>query len=425
MPNVLTPQQLPTLLRPGNTVFIQGGPGEPSAILQALALDAEASAGIHYIGVSIPGVNDFNPARFHPDARFSTFFVHGDLSLPEYAEQIRFLPMHYRSIYDYLATLPRIDIALIQLSPPDSRGMCSFGPSVDFVPAVLGRAQLVVAQINRRLPVTSGAPELHFESLDYVVEADHSLPEPPVSLPSTQLEAISDNVAKLIEDGDTLQTGIGRLPAAILQKLEHHRDLGLHSGMLTAEVRYLIEAGVMTGSRKSIDRGRHVAGIAVGDSALYQWSADCGNIDWRPVAYTHDIRTLAQIDNFVAVNSALEVDLMGQANAEMINGRQVSATGGLLDFIRGARLSRNGRSVIALPATTSGGQTSRLVARLGSDSITSVPRSDVDYVVTEYGIARLAGASQHERAQALISIAAPRFRDELARQWHAVNSRRV
>lgn len=407
------------------TVFIQGGTGEPSQLLQMLSTIPEASDGVHYVGVFIPGINDFNPARFHSGARFSTFFVHGDLGSPDFADRVRFLPMHYRAIYDYLAALPRIDVALIQVSRPDHNGLCSLGPAVDFVPAILDKTQLLVAEINSQMPNTLGAPALSFTNLDYVLETDHALPSPKAAPSSEQLLAVAENVAQLIRDGDTLQTGIGKLPAAILQNLKHHQHLGLHSGMMTAEVQNLIEAGVMTGGRKSIDRGRHVAGIAYGESDLYEWAAHRSDFEWRSVDYTHDIRTLSRIDNFVALNSALEVDLLGQANAEMIAGRQISASGGLLDFIRGARLSHNGRSILALPATAAGGSVSKVVSRLSHDSVVTIPRNDIDYVVTEHGIAHLSGASTEERARRMIDIAAPQFRDYLWQEWEFLQSKRV
>ena len=416
MPEPIALSRLPDLLRPGMTVFIGGASGEPTPLLEALAAAPERSAGVHYVGCRIPGLNVIDPASFHPAARLTSFFVFGEIARSHAAGRVRFLPLHYSGIWQYLATLP-VDLALIQTTPPDERGQCSLGVSVHFVPAVLERAKRVVAEVNTAMPRPRASYAVPSERFDYVVETERPLPTLPGGELPDEVQRIGTHVASLIEDGDTIQIGIGKVPAAVLAALRNHRDLGLHSGLVADEVADLHAAGVMTGARKSHDRRLMVGTAAIGTKRVYDWAAGCPELELAPVSYTHDVRVIARIDNFVAINSVLAVDLSGQANAEMLGSRQVSGTGGLLDFVRGARLSEGGRSILALPSTAAGGTASRIVLRLGESDVVSCPRADADIVVTEHGIARLRDKSLDERAEALIAIAAPGFRAELEHGW--------
>jgi 4-hydroxybutyrate CoA-transferase len=274
----------------------------------------------------------------------------------------------------------------------------SLGCCVDFQPAILDRAKTVVAEINRQMPVPPRAPTIPLSRLDYVAEVDHPLPQVVGGAPGPTLARIAAHVADIVKDGDTVQCGIG-----------------VQGGMVADAMVDLAVAGTLTGARKSIDAGLHVCGAALGTEKVYDWVREREDVLFMPVGYTHDVRVISQLDNFVSVNSVLEVDLTGQANAETVNGRQISGTGGLVDFVRGARMSKGGRSVIALPATAAGGEVSRIVARLSGDAVVSCPRADIDYVVTEYGAAHLSPLAIAERGPALIEIAAPAFRDELRR----------
>jgi 4-hydroxybutyrate CoA-transferase len=404
MPTTITADRLPDLLRPGMTVFVQGASGEPTPLLQALAAAPAASARVHYVGCLIPGLNVIDPASFHPDARLTSFFVAGDIAKSHAAGRVRFLPLHYSGIWQYLSGLP-VDLALIQVTPPDDRGNCSLGVSVHFVPAVLERAKLIVAEINRAMPRPRSGFGVPYRRLDYVVETERPVLALPSGSLSDDIRRIGANVASLIEDGDVIQIGIGRVPAAVLEALQDRRALGLHSGLVADQVADLHAAGVM---------GRMVCTAAIGTAKVYDWARDCPDLAFAPVSHTHDLAVMAAIPNLVAINSVLSVDLTGQANAEMLDGRQVSGTGGLLDFVRGARASPGGRSILALPSTAAGGKISRIVPRLGERDIVSCPRADADIVVTEHGIARLRAKSLAERAEALIAIADPAFRDELA-----------
>jgi 4-hydroxybutyrate CoA-transferase len=421
MPQKITAEQVPDLLRPGMTVFVQGASGEPSPLLRALAAAPEASDGVHYAGCFIPGVNWIDPASFHPIARLTSFFVFGDVARSYAAGKVRLLPLHYSGIWDYLMGL-EVDLALLQATPPDRHGRCSLGVSVHFVPAVLDRARAIVAEINAAMPRPAQSFEIPYDRLDWVVESERPLVGLTTADPAPEIDRIGQNVASLIEDGDTIQIGIGKVPAAVLGSLRDRRDLGLHGGLVSDEVAELHAAGVLTGARKSHERGTMVCTAALGGERVYQWAGRCPNLRFAPVSHTHDLRVIAQIDRFVAINSVLSVDLYGQANAEMLDGRQVSGTGGLLDFVRGARLAKDGRSILALPASA-GGKASRIVPRLGEGEVVSCPRADADIVVTENGVAHLRDKSIDERAAAMIAIADPGFRDALAGEWAAIRRR--
>lgn len=423
MPKVIGADRLPALLRPGMTVFVQGASGQPLPLLEALAAAPAASDRVDYVGCFIPGVNTVDPAAWHPRARLTSPFVFDALAASYAAGRVRFLPVHYSAFERHLRDLD-IDLALIQVTPPDGAGKCSLGVSIHFVPAALTRARAIVAEVNRALPRPRASVTIPFARLDYVVETDRPLPNLAGGAPSPEALRIGAHVASLIADGETIQIGIGKVPAAVLGALRDRRDLGLHGGLVSDEVAELHACGVLTGARKSRDRGVLVCTAALGGPRVYEWAATCGQLRFAPVGHTHDIRVIAGIDHFVAINSVLAVDLFGQANAETVAGRQVSGTGGLLDFVRGAQLSKGGRSILALPATAAGGKTSRIVAALGAGDVVSCPRADADFVVTEYGIAKLRGKSLDERAEALIAIAAPAFRDRLAAGWAALRADR-
>ncbi len=416
----IAPDDVPGLLRPGMTVFVQGAASEPLALVEALRRAPEASAGVTFVQLNIPGVNRIDYAALHPDSRQVAFFATRDLEASLAAGRIRLPPYHLSEMHAYLCRRARFDLALVQVSPPDGEGLCSFAVAGDVVPEVLDRARVVVAEINAAMPRSPGAPTAAFQRFDYVVERDHPLIEVSTPPPDEALRAIGRHVATLIEDGDTIEFGIGSAPAAVLAALEGHRELGVHTGLIGDSLVDLVRSGAVTNARKLIDRGRIVAAHAVGTRRLYDALRDGMPVDFRPIAYTHGQQVLAGLDRFVAINSVISVDLYGQANAEMVAGRFVSGTGGLLDFVRGARCAARGRSILALPSTAAGGTISRIVAAL--DSVVSVPRGDADTVVTEHGIASLRDRSGDERAEALIAIAAPQFRAKLSDAWTQLRS---
>ncbi len=417
MTKTISPADLAGLLKPGMTVFVQGATGEPTVLIQALADAPEASRGVHYVGCFLAGVNQSDPAGFHPEASGTAFFVYGPFEDSFNAGKLRLVPAGYRSIYAYLERLERIDLALIQTSPPDADGDYTLGFAVDFQPAVLARAACVVAEVNHRMPTLAGSVKVPAADVDYAVETDR----PVLSLDTGELgevaERIGHNVAGLVDDGAVIQIGIGKLPAAILKALDGKRDLGLQGGMVADGCIELVEKGVLTGRLKTVEPDRMVCGCALGSTRLYDWLAERDDVLYRPASYTHETRVIGEVDNFFSINSVLEVDLLGQANAEMLAGRQVSGTGGLMDFVRGARMSRGGKSILAIESTAARGRFSRIVPRIGADGVVSCARGDIDHVVTEHGVADLRDKSLGERADALIAIADPAFQDDLAAAW--------
>jgi len=417
MPKTISAAEVPGLLRPGLTVFVQGAVGEPLVLGQALADAGEASRGVHYLSCLVPGVNKTDFAAFHETASLTAFFVQAELRQSFAAGKVRFLPLHYSGICSYMRRQPAVDVLLMQVAPPDADGMCSLGLSVDFVPLMLDGAKVVVAEVNANMPAPPGSPKIPYARLDYVVETDRALPELPTGEMPAVIATIGQKVAELIHDGDCIQIGIGKIPAAILTCLKDRKHLGLHGGMVTDEVADLVDAGALDSSRKTIDPGLLICGAAMGTQRVFDWAAVQDNVIFKGADYTHNVPIVAQIDNFVSINSTLEVDLTGQANSETLDGRQISGTGGLVDFVRGARMANNGRSILALSATAARGKISRITPTLSAGSAISCPRADIDYVVTEFGAARLKDKSVDERAEALIAIAAPAFHDELSQAW--------
>ncbi|MFZ5653757.1 MAG: acetyl-CoA hydrolase/transferase family protein [Pseudomonadota bacterium] len=419
MPRWIQAAEVGALLRPGMTVFVAGGAAEPRAIGRALRAQPEASAGVTYVGAVFPGARPTPFADLHPDARLLTCMLTPGLRELYAAGRVGLVPLQYRAIYDWLERALEPDIALLQLTPPDAGGRCAYGLRLDFQPAALARAKLVVAEINRALPRLPGCPTIGLEEIDCAVEVERPPAlEPPPAIDATA-RAIGAEIARWVRDGDCLQVGVGSIPDAALAALAGHNDLGVHSGMIAHGIAALARRGVITGARKALDRGRIVTGFVTGDADTLDWAQRTPELQLRPVNYTHDQGVLAGIDNFVAINSAVEVDLFGQINAEMIGGRQHSGTGGGLDFIRGALRARGGRSIIALPATAAGGTVSRIVPALAQGTVATAPRTDADLFITEYGAAAVRHLDTRARAEALIGIAAPRFRDWLRAAWRA------
>jgi 4-hydroxybutyrate CoA-transferase len=420
MPEILTLDGVAALLKPGMTVFVQGSIGQPTAILEALGRSSRALEGVHFVSPLTPGLNGFPFDPGNERNRLTTFFDYKGLRQTWQGGRIDFVPLHYSEIVPWLRGVGRIDLAIIMVAEPHDDGGSSVGLAADFVPDILPRCDAVLAQCNPSMPRMAGAPVLPAAKLDYVVHADRPLPVVGEVANDATSAAIAQNVATLVRDGDTIQYGVGRLPQLAAAELVGKQDLGLHTGLASPVMRQLVESGALTGRLKSRDRGRHITGAICGDRAFYDWCAASGDIALRPVSYTHDIEVLGSIDNLVAINSALEVDLFGQTNAEMAGRTQISATGGLVDFLRGARRSRDGRAIICLPSARAGGTKSNIVPRI--ESIVTVARTDIDFVVTEHGMAELAYLSTEKRAEALIAIAAPQFRDMLEDGWRGTAS---
>jgi acyl-CoA hydrolase len=333
----------------------------------------------------------------------------GELRELSRSGRLEVVPCHYSALPRMFAErrLP-CDVGLVQVSAPDENGRCSLGIGVDYVADALRHTPVLIAEINQRMPVTVGTPRIPLDRFAATITTDRPLPEDPSRAPGLTEQRIAAHVAELVDDGDTVQLGVGSLGAAVLNALAGHEDLGFHTGMVTDGLLRLVDKGVATGSRKEIDPGLIVAGTALGSAELYQRVPELP-AKFLPTSYTHSPQVLSQLRSLVAVNFAVEVDLSGQVGAEISRGVYVGAVGGQVDFARAAALTGK-RSIIALRAT-SGGRSTIKVALDGGAVTTS--RSDVDAVVTEYGVAHLRGCSIRERAERMIAIAAPEFRDQL------------
>lgn len=413
------------LLRPGMRVYVQGGASEPCEFSVALAQAPDSCRGVTFFQFNVPGLNRTDFSSLGPEARQVAFFATRDLERAIVAGRATIMPNHIHDAFIFLTRRARFDLAIVAVSPPDGRGQCSFGVSGDMVPFVLDRAGLAIAAINPAIPHTPGAPSVALSRFDHVFEAEAKLLEiAPPALNAANL-ALGLHVAELIEDGDTLEMGVGATPSAVMAALSGKRDLGIHTGLMSDSILDLYQAGVVTGAAKNVDRGRIVSGVAVGSKRLYDALGAGLPVDLRPVSYTHDPAIIDRLDRFVAVNSVIEIDLFGQANAEIAGGRFISGTGGLLDFVRAARRAPHGRSILALVATAAGGKISRIVPALAQGTPACVPRAEADYVATEHGVAVLRDKTADERAEALIAVAAPAFRDALMAGWKAVRAGKV
>ncbi len=404
----------------GANVFISGGCGQPDAVLAVVA-EAALSSKIRIIDCSVPGMTATELDRLSSQAILNTGFFLGAYRPFHEQGRLEYVPAYHSARYRAMEDDYNINIVLIKVSEPNEQGVCSASLHADYSQELLDKADVVIAEINANMPFISDALQIPLADIDYSLSSDTPLREYGVAAGGDLDLVIAQHIAGLVDDGDCLQLGIGALPVSILQTLGDKKDLGVHTGLLTEAFVPLVEAGVVNGSKKSIDKGKMTTGIVAGNREFYQWCGNYSGLSMRPVSYTHNAGVLSQIDNLVAINTTLEIDLFGQINSETIRGKQIGGGGGLVDFLRGARSSRGGRSIIALQSTAKGGSISKIAPLLKTAPVTAI-RNDVDYVVTEYGIARLSNLAVEKRAEALIAIAHPDFREELAAQWSELMS---
>lgn len=411
MPINQTLEAVVSRLRPGMNVYVPGVSGESLAFYHALKDNPDACAGVRFIGAHFPGINQSDYIGLHPTARQRNYFMLPGLREGFACGRAELLPLDYQGIYRDLAGMEDIDIAIVQVSPPDQHGVCSLGPCQDFIPAVWSRARQRIAHVNPSLPRTRGAYSIQWSDIDIACEAQWDMLSYENGQPTELQTRIAAHVTNLVRDGDTIELGIGKIQSAIISSLKSHQNLKIYSGMVMAPILELIDAGIISGP-ESIQ-----VGVALGNSDFYHRTAEDPSFYYRPVSDTHDPRKIAAIPNFCAINSAVEVDLFGQVNADSINGRQLAGVGGLPNFVQGAKMSEGGRSIIVLPSMSDNQRFSRIVAAIPTSCNTAIARQDADYVVTEYGIASLRGLSIHARAEALIAIAHPDQRANLADTW--------
>lgn len=403
------------MIRSGDRVFLHTAAATPRRLVEAMTARAGELSDVEVLSLHTEGPAPYAAPEHAGSFRVNALFVGPNVRQAVDEGRGDFIPVFLSEIPQLLRSgaLP-VDVALVQVSPPDRHGFCSLGVSVDVSLAAVQTARRVVAQVNARMPRTHGDGMIHVDRFDCVVEADDELPErSPEPLGEAEL-AIGRHVASLIEDGATIQTGIGAIPTAVLAALGGHRDLGVHTEMFSDGMVDLIERGVITGSRKRVHPGKILSTFLMGTRRLYDFVDDNPLVLMRDVAFVNDTAIIRQNPKAVAINSAIEVDLTGQVCADSIGTRIYSGVGGQMDFVRGASLSPGGRPIIALPSVTSRGQ-SRIVPFLLPGAGVVTTRAHVHYVVTEHGIASLYGKNLRQRAAALTEIAHPDHREPLAK----------
>jgi acyl-CoA hydrolase len=394
-------------------IFIHGAAATPTPLLNALCKRQDlADVRLYHLHLSgdIPFADPGQQGRFLS----TSLFTGPALRKPIEEGRADFMPIFLADIPKlFTSGVIRLDAAIIQLSPPDRHGLCTLGTSVDVAKAAAESAPVLIAEINDRMPRTHGNTGVRFDRVTAFIHTDRSLFEHRPS-PETQVEArIGEIIASLVEDGSTLQTGVGAIPDAVLSRLIHKHDLGVHTEMFSDRVMDLVEKGVITNRLKKVHPNRITTSFVNGSSRLYDFVHDNLTVEFHPSDRTNDTALIRQNDKVVAINSALEIDLTGQVCADSLGHRIYSGIGGQMDFIHGAALSKNGKPVIALPATAANGTMSRIVPELKPGAGVVTTRGHVHWVVTEFGAVNLHGKTLRERGEALISIAHPDFRTEL------------
>lgn len=415
--HLFTPAQAVQQIKSGQRVVVAHACGEPSIILDALVANAAQYENVEIIHMVAMGKAAYCQPQYDKNFHHNAFFLGGSTRAAAAEGRVDFTPVYFSEIPSLLREDLRPNVTLLQCSPPDAHGYVSLGVSVDYTKPAAEASDLVIAQVNQNMPRTLGDSFLHVTQIGCLVEADTPVIElAPPKIGDVE-RAIGENVASLVRDGDTLQLGIGAIPDAVLLFLKEKNDLGIHTEMFSDGVVELVEAGVITNKAKTLHRGQSVATFLMGTRRLYDYVNNNPAVAMYPVDYVNDPYVIGQNDNLVSINSCVQVDIMGQVVSTSAGLRQISGVGGQVDFVRGANLSKGGRAIMAMPSTTGKGKISKIVPFLDQGSAVTTTRNEVNYVITEYGIAKLKGKSLRQRAEALIRIAHPDFRDELTAEF--------
>jgi len=412
---IVSPAEAVAGIQSGDQVYVHCAAAAPSMLLDALVARAGELTNVGVIHLHIEGPGPHLALEMAGHFRHRALFIGPNARAAVNEGRADYVPV-------FLSDVPRLfesralplDAVLVNATPPDRHGFCSLGTSVEAMHAAIRSARTVIVQFNSSMPRTLGDSFVHVSDIDLAVEVDIPPYEHAVGTIGAVERKIGEFVADLVPDGATLQLGIGAIPAATALALRDKRDLGIHTEMFTDAVVDLVEAGVVTGARKERNRGKIVTAFVMGSRRLYDFVNDNPMVEMRPVDFTNDTHVIRSFSRMVAINSAIEVDLTGQVVADSIGHRLYSGVGGQMDFVRGAALASEGRAIIALPSTAAGGTVSRITPSLKEGAGIVTTRAHVRTVVTEWGVAELFGKSTRERAEALISIAHPDFRDELA-----------
>lgn len=416
----MTAEEAVALVKSGDRVINSHLGGAPLPIIDAMIQNYKAYENVEISCMLTSDGIPFAEEQYKDHFHMNPWFVSGNSAKALAAGYGDLTPSHFSEIPDLLRTSMKPDVSLIQVSPPDGHGYVSLGISTDYMIVAARLSRTVIAEVNAQCPRVFGDAVMHVTEIDAFVESDRPITPAPVTKITDVERAIGGYCAELIVDGSCMQMGIGAIPDALLGFLDGKKDLGIHSEIIGDGVKHLCELGVINGSRKEIDTGKVVCTSYYGTEALYKMVNDNPMFELRAVDYTNDPRIICKNSNVVSINSCVEVDLTGQVCSEAIGARQISGIGGQVDFVRGAKISPGGKSIIACYATAKGGTISKIVPTLKPGTPVTTSRTDVDYVITEFGIAQMRGKSLRERAKALIAIAHPDFRDELRSEYKRV-----
>ena len=405
-------------VKSGQTIFIQGSAATPHRLVSELISQADRLRNVEIIHLHTEGLAPYADEKYAESFRVTNLFVGSNLRGKLDHRRIDYLPVFLSEIpFLFRSGRKKIDVALIHVSEPDQAGFCSLGTAVDVAKSAVECADTVIAQVNPHMPRVHGDGFINIKDVDAWVRVDDPLPEIPLH-PVTEAEKkIGQHISEMVEDGSTLQTGIGAIPQAVMAALGGHRHLGIHSEMWSDAMLPLLRAGVIDNSRKKVHTGKSVSGFLLGTKELYKFVHDNPSVIQLGIDYVNDPRVILRNPKVVAINSAVEIDLTGQVCADSVGSKIISGVGGQMDFIRGAALSEGGKPIIAITSRTKNGQ-SRIVPALKPGAGVVTTRAHIHYVVTEYGVADLYGKTLGERAHALIAIAHPDDREFLERAWN-------
>ena len=415
----ISAEQAVQVIKTGDRVFIQGSAATPVHLVLALQQRHKELNNVELVSITNMGHIDFDKPEYRKSFFFNSLFVSANTRAIANSSDGDYVPIFLSEIpLLFRRNILPINVALIHVSPPDLHGYCSLGTSVDVARAAVDTAKLVIAQVNPKMPRTHGDGFLHVSKISALVWQEADLPEVNYSSKTTDaVKQIGHHVASLIEDGATLQMGIGSIPDQVLQNLHHHKNLGIHTEMLSDGIIPLLESGVINNSLKKINAGHSVTGFMAGTRKLYDFVDDNPQMRVMDIAYVNDTSVIRRNPKATAINSAIEIDLTGQVCADSIGTYQYSGIGGQMDFVRGASLSEGGKPIIALPSVTSKGE-SRIVPFLKQGAGVVTTRGHIHWVVTEFGSVNLFGKNLKQRAKALIEIAHPDHREKLQRAYH-------
>jgi itaconate CoA-transferase len=415
-----TPAQAVKHLAPGSTLVHGMATGEPPALLGAIAARVRAGDLNGLKVFSLLPMEHVGRTLLASDlsdrlSAYSWFVSGADRELVQKGLH-HFVPNEFHQIPRLLRDFMKVDVTVTTVSPMDKAGFFSFGTVNDYISTAARYSSKLIVEVNRSMPRVFGDSLLHVSEVHAIVENDQPLLEVVPAQPKPEAEAIGHIIAELVPDGATIQLGIGGIPNAVCLHLECHRDLGVHTELFCPGMMHLIKKGVITGRRKNLHPRKHIFTNAIGDREMYEFMNDNPSMASYPVSYTNDPAVIAQNDHLISINSTIEVDILGQCNSEYLGGFEFSGTGGQLDYVRGAFNSRGGKSIIALYSTAHNGEVSRVVPRFKPGTVVTTPRMDTHFLVTEYGAVNLKGKSTRQRALDVISLAHPRFRDDLFKE---------